>query len=355
MTFAVGIPKEIKINEFRVSLVPNEVKKIVDMGIKVYVEKNAGLGALYTNEDYLNVGSEICENSHEVFEKANVIIKVKELLDNEYLLVKEHHIILTFFHFASLPDLIKAMVLSKSICIAYETIKTDEGSYPILAPMSVIAGEQALITAKDFIQDFRGSNRDYKDDVITIIGIGNVGRASYLMAKKMGYKNINLMDKDYEKLKIIKNEDDFVNIYEMTNMNLINLIKISSIIIGSIYKSGEKADKLIINDMLKIVKEKSIIIDIAIDQGGITEQSKPTNIYEPIIKYDKANIYCVPNIPSVVPHKASNELSQAIYPYLFEILNDMDIQKTIERNSELKRGVNIFKGEIWNEGLIGLI
>ena len=352
MTFVIGIPKEIKANEFRVSLIPNDVKKLVDMGFKVYVEKNAGIGAIFTNEDYLNVGAEICENSREVFQKANIIIKVKELLNSEFPLVKEHHIILTFFHFASLPDLINAMLLSKSICIAYETIRTDEGIYPILAPMSKIAGEQALLTARDFIEEFRGVNRDYKEDVITIIGFGNVGKASYLMAKKLGYRNINLMDKDFDKLKKAKEDDSSINIYEMTNMNLIDLLKISSIIIGSIYKSGEKADKLIINDMLKIVKEKSIIIDVAIDQGGITEQSKPMTIYEPIIKYDKANIYCVSNIPSIVPHKASIELSGAIYPYLEEILKDMDIEKTIERNVELKRGVNIYKGQIWNEGLI---
>jgi alanine dehydrogenase len=347
MTYTIGIPKEIKTNELRVSLTPDEVKKLTDLNITIYIEKGAGVCALFKDADYVIAGAIICDTPNEVYEKSNIIVKVKELLNEEYDLINSNHIILTFFHFAGIPSLIDAMVDKKAICIAYETIKKDDGTYPILAPMSIIAGEQSIINATNFIKNSNGYN---VDSIITIIGAGNVGRASAYKAKEMGYVNINLIDKDYEKLKSFR-EDGF-NIYEMTNSNLIDLLKISNIVIGSIYNSGEKAQKLITNEMMDLMVDNSIIIDVAIDQGGITEQSQSRTFYDPIIKYNKTNIYCVSNIPSVVPYKASKELSKAVYPYIYEIIKDMNIQKTIERNNEIKRGVNIYKGEIWNSSLI---
>jgi alanine dehydrogenase len=350
MNYTIGIPKEIKSNELRVSLIPSDIKKLTDLNIQVFIEKNAGICAIFNDEDYLNAGAIICDTHKEVFEKSTIIIKVKELLSEEYDLINDNHIILTFFHFASSPSLIDAMINKKPICIAYETIMKNDGTYPILAPMSKIAGEQSMLNACDFIKKYKGYERDYKDDVITIIGIGNVGKASAYKAKELGYKNINLIDKDYKKLENFINKG--FNIYEMNDKNLIELLQISTIIIGSIYNSGEKAKKLITNDMMDLMMENSIIMDVAIDQGGITEQSIITTMYEPLIKYNKINIYCVPNIPSAVPHRASKELSNAIYPYIEQIINDMDIQKTIENNEELKRGVNIYKGKIWNKSLL---
>jgi alanine dehydrogenase len=347
MKYTIGIPKEIKTNELRVSLIPNDVKKLTDYNIQVFIEKNAGICALYNDDDYLKAGAIICDTPNEVFEKSTIIIKVKELLKEEYEFINENHIILTFFHFASSQSLIDAMINKKPICIAYETIKKDDGTYPILAPMSKIAGEQSIINANNFINKLKGFDTE---NVITIIGAGNVGKGSAYKAKELGYKNINLIDKDYNKLQ------DFINegfcIYEMNEKNLIELLQISTIVIGSIYNSGEKANKLITKDMMDLMPENSIIMDVAIDQGGITELSEIRNIYDPIIKYNKTNIYCVSNIPSAIPHRASNELSNAIYPYIENIIKDMDIQKTIENNDELRRGVNIYKGEIWNINLI---
>jgi len=351
MTYSIGIPKEIKTNEFRVSIIPDDVKKFVDLNIKVFIEKNAGIGALFTDEEYIDTGAIICETAKEVYEKSNIIIKVKELLETEYDFINHNHIILTFFHFANIPSLISAMIMKKPVCIAYETIKKDDGTYPILAPMSIIAGEQSITNANGFITNMRGEYRDYRNDIITIIGVGNVGKASAYKAKEMGYRIINLMDKDLDKMKEFINKDGFY-IYEMTNMNLIELLKVSTIVIGSIYNSGEKAKKIISDEMLNLMMEHSIIMDVAIDQGGITEQSKIRPVYDPIIKYNKTNIYCVSNIPSIVPRRASIELSKVVYPYVEEIIKDMNIEKTIEKNDELKRGVNIFKGDIWNFSLL---
>jgi alanine dehydrogenase len=347
MTYIIGIPKEIKPNENRVSLIPEDIKELIKLyNIQVYIETNAGINSLYKDDDYLDAGAIICNNAKEVFDKSNIIIKVKELLKEEYEYINEYHIILTFFHFASNPSLIEAMINKKAICIAYETIKKEDGTYPILAPMSIIAGEQSMINANIFIKD-----TDYNNDVITIIGVGNVGKASAYKAKELGYKNINLIDRDLDKMKEFLNKDCFY-LYEMNNKNLIELLKISTIVIGSIYNVGEKAQNLITNDMLNMMTKNAIIMDVAIDQGGITEQSKITTINDPIIKYNNINIYCVSNIPSSVPSRASFELSKGIYPYIKNIIEDMNIEKTINKNIELKNGVNIYKGNIWNMNIL---
>lgn len=335
--YIVGIPKEIKANEKRVSLIPKEVKKIVDKDILVYIQSNAGLDAGFSDNDYIQSGAIICNNIEDIYNKANIIVKVKEPLEFEYKLINEKHIIYSFFHFASSPTLLEAMINSKTTCIAYETIQLDK-TYPILAPMSKIAGEQAMINADNFL------NKN-KKNIITIIGVGNVGKAAANKALELGYNKINLIDKDFEKLKELKT--DIYNIYEMTDENLLKLLKESNIIIGSIYNTGEKAKKLISNEMLELVPINSIIMDVAIDQGGITEQSKPTTIDYPIITYKNANIYCVPNIPANVPHEASCNLSEAIYPYLELLLETKNLD-----NIKLKSGLNINNGVICHKSLL---
>lgn len=336
MKYTIGIPKEIKTNELRVSLIPDDVKKLTNLNIEVFIEKNAGIGANFDDNDYILAGAIICETPKEVFDKSIIIVKVKELLEEEYDYINENHIILTFFHFAGIPSLINAMIDKSPICIAYETIRKNDGTFPILAPMSIIAGEQAILNAVNFFKD------DYKNFMVLIIGVGNVGKASAYKAKEMGFSNINLIDKDYEKLK--KYENDGFNIFEMTNINLIELLKKSNIIIGSIYNNGEKAQKLIINDLLVIMPNDSVFMDVAIDQGGMTEKSKPTTADDPYIKYHNTHIYCVPNIPSLVPHEASIKLSNVICPYVRTLAQE-------KTNDELESAINLKKGEIIHSSL----
>jgi len=330
----IGIPKEIKENEFRVSLIPKEVYILTNKGFKVYIQTNAGLGAYFTDNDYINSGAIICNSIEEVYKYANFIIKVKEPQEYEYSLINSNHTIFTFFHFANSISLINAMLNSKATCIAYETIIDNNGRFPILAEMSKIAGEQAIIEANKF--------RNNIDDTITIIGIGNVGLASAYKAKEKGYKNINLIDKNFEKIKNLA-ECGF-NVYEFSNLNLIDLLSISHIVIGSIYNNGKKANKIICNDMLKLLPINSIFMDVAIDQGGVTEQSIPTTITNPIIKYHNTNIYCVANIPSCVPYQASVKLSSVICPYVIQIANE-------KINDEIATGINIKNGLIIHPSL----
>ena len=325
---SVGIPVELKANENRVSLIPYDVKSIVYEGIQVYFQKGAGIKAGFKDYEYIEVGGIMLNTIDELYYKANLIVKVKEPQESEYRLINGKHTIFTFFHFASNKSLRERMIESKASCYAYETvvIKNADGkiNYPILSNMSSIAGEQAFIEAESFIK--QKFPYHYYHIPITIIGVGNVGLASMKCAINMGYKNIYLIDKDEEKIKNIKSEvdncvdtKDIINIYNMNDDNLKLLMKKSIITIGSIYNTGSETNKLLTNDILDTMPTNSIIMDVAIDQGGITEQSMPTNKEKPLIIYKNVSIYCVPNIPSCVPLKASRLLSNSIKDYVIAI------------------------------------
>lgn len=318
---SIGIPKEIKACENRVSLVPNDVKTIIDYGIQVYFQKDAGINSGYKDYEYVEVGAIMVETLEEIYRSAKLIVKVKEPQELEYPLINNTHTVFTFFHFASNEKLRDNMNKSGAKCYPYEiiNIKKDNGDiyYPILSNMSVIAGEQALIEADLFIKYNMDS---FSHDIpVTIIGVGNVGISAMKLAISKGYKNINLIDNNYEKIAMIKSDYDNIaniSIYSMNNDNLQFLMRKSIITIGSIYNTGREAERLLSNSILDSMPDGAIIMDVAIDQGGITEQSKPTTKDDPIIKYKNINIYCVPNIPSSAPRKASILLSNSIVNYV---------------------------------------
>lgn len=342
---SVGIPVELKANENRVSLIPSDVKKIVDEGVTVYFQKGAGQNAGFRDYEYIEAGAFSRNTIEELYESATLIVKVKEPQEREYPLINEKHTIFTFFHFASNKGLLERMIESNAICYAYETvvIKNAEGKihYPILSNMSSIAGEQAFIEAESFIS--KRIPNHYYHIPITIIGVGNVGLAFMKSAIRMGYKNIYLIDKDEEKIKNIKNDADenpdtkgIINTYDMCEYNLRLLMKKSIITIGSIYNTGAETSKLLTNDILDTMPPNSIIMDVAIDQGGITEQSRPTSKDDPFILYKNVSIYCVPNIPSCVPLKASTLLSNSIKDYVVALAKHREYKYPELGNSKYK-------------------
>ena len=337
----IGVPKEIKEYETRVSLIPEDIKSILQNNddVFIYVQRNAGKQAGYSDEDYIASGAIILDNIEDIYEKSNIIVKVKEPQRREYSLITSKHTVLSFFHFAGNNELINAMIDSKAKCYAYETIQDDNGVYPILTPMSIIAGKKSMIEADKLI------NKN-KYTIITIIGMGNVGKAAAEQAIQLGYKNINLIDKDYEKIKNIeKSNPDIYKSYEMNDKNLKKLLIFSNIVISSIYVNGMKAAKIINNELLDLMSHSgSIIMDVAIDQGGTTDQSTPTTLQNPLIKYKKTNIYCVPNIPSTEPYEASIKLSNAIYPYLDSLLSSNIDSKYLQ---ELNRSLYVNKRSIF--------
>ena len=336
----IGVPKEIKEYETRVSLIPEDIKSILQNNddVFIYVQRNAGKQAGYSDDDYIVSGAVILDNIEDIYEKSNIIVKVKEPQRREYSLITSKHTVLSFFHFAGNNELINAMIDSKAKCYAYETVQDDNGLYPILTPMSIIAGKKSMIEADKLI------NKN-KYTIITIIGMGNVGKAAAEQAIQLGYKNINLIDRDYEKIKNIeKSNPDIYKSYEMNDKNLKKLLIFSNIVISSIYVNGMKAAKIINNELLDLMSHSgSIIMDVAIDQGGTTDQSTPTTLQNPLIKYKKTNIYCVPNIPSTEPYEASIKLSNAIYPYLDSLLSSNIDSKYLQ---ELNRSLYVNKKSI---------
>ena len=329
--YIVGIPKEIKEFERRVSLVPSDIRRLLDAAaataatapITVYVETNAGYEAGYSDKDYVASGAIILNNIKDIYEKSNIIVKVKEPQLPEYGLITSSHTVLSFFHFAGNSRLVDAMVESRAKCYAYETIKDDKGHYPILSPMSIIAGKKAMVEADRHLKKKRKKNIY---TIITIIGVGNVGKAAAEQAILLGYHNINLIDNDYQKIKEMEQSNPTIyKAYEMNDKNLKKLLIFSNVVISSIYTNGMKASHIITNELLDLMKHTgAIIMDVAIDQGGTTEQSTPTTLKHPIIRYKNTSIYCVPNIPSTEPTEASIKLSNAIYPYLHSLLYDED-------------------------------
>lgn len=343
--YIVGIPKEIKEFERRVSLVPSDIRRLLDATaaatapITVYVETNAGYEAGYSDEDYVACGAIILNNIIDIYKKSNIIVKVKEPQLPEYPLITSSHTVLSFFHFAGNNRLVDAMVESRAKCYAYETIKDDKGHYPILSPMSIIAGKKAMVEADRFLKKKRKKNIY---TIITIIGVGNVGKAAAEQAILLGYHNINLIDNDYKKIKEMEQSNPTIyKAYEMNDKNLKKLLIFSNVVISSIYTNGMKASHIITNELLDLMKHTgAIIMDVAIDQGGTTEQSTPTTLKHPIIRYKNTSIYCVPNIPSTEPTEASIKLSNAIYPYLHSLLYDA-IREDNMYYKELQRGLYV--------------
>jgi alanine dehydrogenase len=340
--YIIGIPKEIKEFERRVSIVPNDIKRLLKecSDIIIYVQTNAGEGAGYSDHEYISSGAIILNSIEDIYEKANIIVKVKEPQPKEYTLIKSTHTILSFFHFAGNIKLIDAMYASKAKCYAYETIQDDNGIFPILSPMSIIAGKKSMIEADKFI-NLKRYNGIYKYSIVTIIGVGNVGKAAAEQAALLGYQNINLIDSNYEKIKNIEKENPSIyKSYEMNDKNLKKLLIFSNIVISSIYSNGMKASKIINNELLELMSHTGpIIMDVAIDQGGTTDQSFPTTLEKPIIKYKNTNIYCVPNIPSTEPTEASIKLSNAIYPYLYSLVSSDESNINAKYLRELDRGL----------------
>ena len=234
------------------------------------------------------------------------------------------------------------MCASKAKCYAYETIQNDNGIFPILSPMSIIAGKKSMIEADKFI-NLKRSQGIYKYTIITIIGVGNVGKAAAEQAALLGYQNINLIDNNYEKIKNIEKDNPLIyKSYEMNDKNLKKLLIFSNIVISSIYSNGMKASKIINNELLELMSRTGpIIMDVAIDQGGTTEQSFPTTLENPIIKYKNTNIYCVPNIPTTEPTEASIKLSNAIYPYLCSLVSADNSKINAKYLRELDRGLYV--------------
>ena len=348
----VGVPKEIKNNEYRVGMTPSGVNSFVSKGHKVFVQKNAGLGSGYSNNDYKEVGAVICDTIEDVYSKSEMIIKVKEPLKSEYSLIKEGQIIYTFFHFASSEELTKAMIDSKSICIAYETVQNHDNSLPLLTPMSEVAGRMAAQQGAKFLEKpqdgfgiLLGGVPGVKPANVIILGGGVVGSEAAKMAAGLG-ANVTIFDINLDRLRYL---DDVMpkNVFTQfsSNYNISQAIKSAHLIIGAVLIPGGKAPNLITRDMLKILQPGTVLVDVAVDQGGCFETTQPTTHENPTYIIDNVLHYSVANMPGAVPATSTEALTNATIKQGLDIANKGWIRACQDDNS-LKHGLNIIKGDI---------
>lgn len=348
----VGILKEIKIAEKRVSMTPGGVIAMVGNGHTILVEKEAGIGAGYPDADYKSAGATIIDTPAEVFKKSDMVMHVKEPQPSEYYLIKEDQIVFTYLHLAADEQQTKGLIKSKSIDIAYETIEKDNGSLPLLLPMSEVAGRMAAQEAAKYLEMPQGGMgillggvTGVEPATVVVIGGGVVGINAAKMACGLGAK-VYILDTNLERLSYL---DDVMpaNCFPvMSNAAILrDFILRADVVIGAVLVAGAKAPKLLTKDMLKDMKNGSVIVDVAIDQGGCFETSKPTTHDNPCYVIDGVIHYCVANMPGAVAKTSTIALTNATLPYAIEIANK-GWKKAMQDNREIRRGANVIKGKI---------
>ena len=348
----IGIPKEIKESEHRVGMTPSGVQTLIQNGHDVYVQNSAGQGSGHSDEDYSNVGANLLKKIEEIYDISEMIIKVKEPLKKEYSLIKEGQIIYTYFHFASSLELTKAMIDSKSVCIAYETVENSDRSLPLLTPMSEVAGRMAAQQGAKFLEKHQkgcgillGGVPGVSPAKAVVLGGGVVGTQSAKMLAGLG-ADVTILDISLDRLRELddimpKNvKTKFSNQY-----NIKQEIQNAHLVIGAVLIAGAKAPNLITKDMLKDLRKGTVLVDVAVDQGGCFETTKPTTHSSPTYIIDDVLHYSVANMPGAVPMTSTEALTNATVAYAIEIANK-GWKKACNENEPLKKGLNIINGDI---------
>lgn len=348
----IGIPKEIKDKENRVGLAPNFVEDLVKNGHEVFVESGAGVNSGFLDTEYVASGAKILETAQEIYQSAQMIIKVKEPLPPEYNLIKEDQIIFTYLHLAPDTEQTQALLDSKAVCIAYETVEDENGRLPLLVPMSIIAGRASVILGAGLLQKHQGGKGllisgvpgTYPANVV-ILGGGCVGMNAAQMA--LGLRaNVTVFDKNLNVLKALDDLFDghIKNIFP-TKQSIYEALAGADLVIGAALVPGANAPKLITKNMVRAMKPGSVIVDVAIDQGGCSETSKPTTHSHPTYVTDGVVHYCVTNIPGAFARTATMALNNATYPYILKIAND-GYKKALKSDPGFMKGLNVYKGQV---------
>ena len=351
----IGVPIEIKQNENRVALTPAGVKEFAKRGHQVYIQQNAGINSGFPDEQYTQAGALILESISDVYERSEMIIKVKEPIEPEYKLIRKDQLVFTYFHFASSEPLTKAMIESESICLAYETVEKRDKSLPLLVPMSEVAGRMSIQEGAKYLEKPMGGRGILLGGVpgvrpakVMILGGGVVGTNAAKMAAGLG-ADVTILDIDLQRLRYL---DDVmpanVNTFMSNEYNIRELISSHDLIVGAVLIPGAKAPHLITKDMLKDMRPGTVVVDVAVDQGGCIETCKPTTHDEPTYFVDDVLHYCVANMPGAVPYTSTLALTNATLPYALQ-LADKGWKKACLDNEELKKGLNIVQGKVTYE------
>lgn len=353
----IGIPKEIKNNENRVGMTPSGVKELVKHGHKVYVQHTAGEGSGFADEEYVKAGAEILPTIEATYAAADMIVKVKEPIEPEYKLVKKGQLLFTYFHFASDRELTVAMLESGATCIAYETVVGPQGGLPLLIPMSEVAGRMSVQEGCRFLEKPQGGRGvllggvpGVKPAKVLVLGGGVVGRNAALMAAGLG-ADVTITDISLPTLRhLAEVMPKNVKTLFSSRHNIEQELPTTDLVIGSVLIPGAKAPKLITADMLPLMRKGSVIVDVAIDQGGCFETSHATTHSDPVYEVDGIIHYAVANIPGAVPYTSTMALTNATLPYTLR-LADMSWRDACKADKGLADGVNIVDGKITFEAV----
>jgi alanine dehydrogenase len=353
----IGVPKEIKNSENRVALTPAGASEIVKYGHELYIQTSAGIGSGFSDESYLSAGAKLLPTIEEIYKKAEMIMKVKEPIASEYNLIKKDQIIYTYFHFASSDELTKAMINSGAICIAYETVELQDHSLPLLIPMSEVAGRMSVQEGAKYLEKTFGGRGVLLGGVpgvppakVLIIGAGIVGTEAAKMAAGLG-ADVTIMDVNLKRLRYL---DDIMpaNVKTMmsNSFNIREMVKTHDLIIGAVLITGAKAPHLITREMLSTMQPGTVIVDVAIDQGGCIETTYPTTHDNPTFCIDGVIHYSVANMPGAVPRTSTIALTNATLPYAINLANN-GWKNACRKDEALKKGLNIVKGQIVYKGV----
>ena len=348
----IGVPKEIKNNENRVALTPAGAKELVKQGHSVYVQHTAGMNSGFPDDSYVRAGAQILPTIEAVYDIAEMIIKVKEPIESEYALVKKGQLLFTYFHFASDRELTEAMLRSGATCLAYETVEGPNHSLPLLIPMSEVAGRMSIQEGARFLEKPQGGKGmllggvpGVKPAKVLVIGGGIVGHNAALMAAGLG-ADVTLVDISLSRLRTLAETlpKNVKTLYSSTH-NIEQELPTTDLVIGAVLIPGAKTPHLITREMLKLMKQGSVLVDVAIDQGGCFETSHPTTHAEPIFEVEGIVHYCVANIPGAVPQTSTLALTNATLPYAIKLAN-LGWENACQADPGLQLGLNIVGGKI---------
>jgi len=347
----IGVPREIKNNEYRVALVPAGADELIRAGHQVRIETGAGVGSGIPDEEYRSAGAKIVDRAAEAW-NSDLVLKVKEPLPEEYPFLREEMILFTFLHLAGMPDLARVLQEKKLCAIAYETVQLQNGLLPVLAPMSQVAGKMAVQLGAAFLQREKGGMGillggvpGTKHGRIVIIGAGNVGINAAKVAYGLGAQ-VTIIDTNHARLTYIDDIFDGKVVTMMsTRRNIAEALSTCDMLVGAALNPGARAPLLIDREMLRSMKKGSVFVDVAIDQGGISRSSRPTSHAEPTYVEEGVIHYCVPNIPGSVPATSTYALCNVTLPYIRQLVSG-DLEDVLRSNAALRHGVNVYQGSI---------
>ncbi len=358
----IGVPKEIKDNEYRVALVPSGVRALTEAGHRVYVQSGAGLGSSITDEEYEEAGAIIKDSAVDVYGKADLVVKVKEPLYREYRFLRDGLILFTFLHLAANDALVRSLLRSGGSALAYETLETDDGRRPLLDPMSEIAGKLSVQVGARYLQKpegtagvLLGGAKGAEKGLTVVLGAGMVGANAAGVAHALGSK-VLLLDINAARLEEVAGAltasagGGEVSTLEATEENIATSVKACDLLIGAVHSTGRRTPRLVTRDMVGTMKKGAVVVDVSVDQGGCIETTHPTTHSNPVYDVDGVLHYGVANMPGAVPRTATFALTSATLPYVLKIAN-LGLKGAAREDPAIARAVNIAGGRITNKGV----